>query len=171
MRLPSLERSQLRALQDKRQIKIISERSGGVVKMIKVLGYAFFVCTIIFGIIGCAPHHQMERGHAGHASQKIKKNVVLNPADSQEECVTLKNGQVLVYQFSSSKPVDFNIHYHTEHEIQYPVDQKEITQYSGTFDPQKKNFNLEREEYFCMMWKNRDMSMLRLSYDCFVEEK
>jgi hypothetical protein len=139
--------------------------------MDKIPGSFLFLCTIVYIMGGCASRHHHMEGNASQKTNVIRNSVVLEPADSHEECVTLKNGQVLVYQFSSNKPVDFNIHHHTEHKVQYPVVQREITEYRGIFDPQRENFNLEQEEYFCMMWENRDMSMLRLSYECTVNEK
>lgn len=146
--------------------------SGREGRMIKFLRIFFLLCPIIFAMIGCAASHMEE--HPGQASKEtkvLKNKAVLMPAKSHEDCVVLKNGQVLVCQFSSDGPLDFNIHYHTEHEVQYPVVQREITEYWGIFDPEKENLNLENEEYFCMMWENKDVSRVRLSYEFTVKEK
>jgi len=140
-------------------------------KMVKILRSVLFLCPIVFVMSGCAAQHHMEGGHASKEANVIKNSVVLQPSETHEECVTLKNGQELVYQFSSNKPVDFNIHHHTEHDIQYPVNHKGVTEYGGIFDPEKENFNLEQEEYFCMMWQNRDTGLVRISYECSVKEK
>jgi hypothetical protein len=113
----------------------------------------------------------MEGGHTSGTADVIKNTVVLNPAEAHEECVVLKKGQSLVYKFSSSRPVDFNIHHHSEGQVQYPVSEKGITEYDGIFDPARGDFNLEKEEYFCLMWENPDMRQSRLSYECEVREK
>ncbi|MBI5742086.1 MAG: hypothetical protein HZA16_15415 [Nitrospirae bacterium] len=128
-------------------------------------------CLLLFSIVfllsGCAANQGMK----GEQANAIKNRLALAPAGSHEECVVLKKGQVMVYKFISSKPVDFNIHYHSKGDVQYPVSKNEITEYDGTFDPEKSRIDVPDEETFCMMWENQDMRQLSLSYECVVRNR
>jgi len=127
--------------------------------------------SIVFLLSGCSASREMKGEQPKGGEDAIRNRVTLAPAASHEECVTLKKGQVMVYKFSSTKPVDFNIHYHFKDDIQYPVLKHEVTEYDGTFDPEKSHIDVSEEEIFCMMWENQDMRQLSLSYECVVKGK
>ncbi|RJQ52368.1 MAG: hypothetical protein C4526_08120 [Nitrospiraceae bacterium] len=131
---------------------------------------SLFLLPLLTG--GCSLHHQSPKGDQTAKIVSVTKNdIALKPAGSYEECVALKRGQVIVYKFNSTNPVDFNIHYHLEDAVKYPVMESEITEYDGTFNPEKDRINLDNEEYFCLMWENQDFRQLKLSYECMVKEK
>lgn len=77
------------------------------------------------------------------ADRKIA--VTLPAGDIHEECMTLKPGDRRAYEWKSDVPVDFNIHYHHEPKIFFPVKKDHVRSAHGTFVPKS-------EEAYCWMW-------------------
>ncbi|HLX22935.1 MAG TPA: hypothetical protein VKR38_06275 [Usitatibacter sp.] len=71
--------------------------------------------------------------------------VTLPAGDVHEECMTLKAGEKRSYEWKSDVPVDFNIHYHHEPRVFYPVKKDRVKSAQGTFAPKS-------EEGYCWMW-------------------
>src|SRR5262249_17567219 len=71
--------------------------------------------------------------------------VALTTGDIHEECVTLKPGEKRAYEWKSDVPVDFNIHYHHEPKIFFPVKKDRVKSAHGTF-------TAKSEEGYCWMW-------------------
>ncbi len=84
------------------------------------------------------------------------------PKRSYEECFELLMGQTLDYSFTSSRPLDFNIHYHSMDGVKYPVDEKNIREQKGEFVCNEQKFYTEDQEAFCMMWTNNDNAFVNL---------
>jgi hypothetical protein len=82
------------------------------------------------------------------------KEAKIAPNRSYEDCFELKPGQTLDYSFTANKPVDFNIHYHGEDRVHYPVKEKNISQFSGTLKVDMQRYYVEGKEFFCFMWQN-----------------
>ena len=76
-------------------------------------------------------------------------SVTLEPAKVHEECMRLEKGDRRRYHWKSDAPVDFNIHYHKETEVFYPVKRGAMRGDGGTFDA-------KRAEEYCWMWTARD---------------
>ena len=87
----------------------------------------------------------------------VKDDIILKPSGSSEECFALKKGQILVYKFKAAKPVDFNIHYHGNDQVHYPVSDSAITADDGIIDPATHHYYTEDQEYYCLMWENPEM--------------
>lgn len=66
-----------------------------------------------------------------------------------EECLRLEKGQKRRYHWKSDAPVDFNIHYHKETEVSYPVKRDAMRGDGGTF-------SAKTGEEYCWMWTARD---------------
>ena len=81
-----------------------------------------------------------------------------------EDCEELTPGQVLDYQFESSKPLDFNIHYHDDSGISYPVKKDNIAKDQGVFRPDKKQF-------YCLMWTNPGSTPVEISYTKMIRKE
>jgi hypothetical protein len=88
---------------------------------------------------------------------KGETKVVIDPAKFHEDCLKLRPGDVWSYSFKASNPVDFNIHFHHEGKITYPVLKKNTSTETGKFYP-------DREEFFCLMWTNLQKMPVRLIY-------
>ncbi|RJQ19867.1 MAG: hypothetical protein C4560_05695 [Nitrospiraceae bacterium] len=128
----------------------------------------FFFCLLL---LSCATQ-QSKGDKPGTKDTDAAKNLItIMPAGSHEECMALKKGQVMVYRFRSSKPVDFNVHYHGTDNVYYPVSQSEVTEDNGMIDTKKHAFYIETQEFYCLMWDNPDMRPVNVSYECVVKEK
>jgi len=55
--------------------------------------------------------------------------------------------QQLRYAFSATRKLDFNIHYHADHEVIFPVSEQQITASEATFAAPS-------EQEYCLMWTN-----------------
>jgi hypothetical protein len=65
------------------------------------------------------------------------KAITLPGREFHEECVQLTARQQLGYSFRSPAPVEFNIHYHRDDKIHYPVHRKRVTALSGSYVPKR----------------------------------
>jgi len=71
--------------------------------------------------------------------------VTLPPGEVHEECMTLKAGDRRTYEWKSDTPVDFNIHYHHEPKVFFPVKKDGVKGGHGRFVPKST-------EGYCWMW-------------------
>ncbi len=71
--------------------------------------------------------------------------VTVAAGDIHEECMTLKPGEKRAWEWKSDVPVDFNIHYHREPKVFFPVKKDHVKSAHGTFAPKS-------EEGYCWMW-------------------
>jgi hypothetical protein len=84
-----------------------------------------------------------------HAGDAKPFSVSLKPGDMHEECVRLEAGQKRGYSWKSDAPVDFNIHYHEEGKVSYPVKRAAMRGDGGTFIA-------KIGQDYCWMWSARD---------------
>jgi hypothetical protein len=90
--------------------------------------------------------------------------VMINPSKFHEDCIQLLPGDSLIYSFRTSDPVDFNIHYHENGKIFYPVSRKKVADEKGKYTSGKKQF-------YCLMWTNPQKEAVSLTYSYDVREK
>jgi hypothetical protein len=88
---------------------------------------------------------------------KGETKVVIDPSKFHEDCLKLVPGDVWSYSFKASQPVDFNIHFHHEGKISYPVLKKNTSAEKGKFYP-------DREDFFCLMWTNLQKEPVHIIY-------
>jgi hypothetical protein len=69
----------------------------------------------------------------------------LKPGAMHEECLTLAKGRTVDYEWATTLPVDFNIHFHHGDEVSYPVKADNAT--LG-----KSRFSSGAKEDYCWMW-------------------
>jgi len=81
-----------------------------------------------------------------------------------EDCMELHPGQGMEYFFEASKPVNFNIHYHVESDIFYPVKKDNVSTLKGIFQVEKK-------QYYCVMWTSSHPEPISLTYKCKVLDR
>ena len=93
-------------------------------------------------------------------------NVKIKPSGMYEECVEMKPGMSFEYRFDASSPVNFNIHYHTEDAIHYPVQKESVRMDKGMVDPNALSYYTKDQEYFCLMWDNINAEPVDVSYSC-----
>lgn len=97
-------------------------------------------------------------------SAKDKTTEAIKPSGIHEDCMELLPGQTLDYSFDSSKPVNFNIHYHEDHSVFYVVTKNGVSSDRGTYSAEKK-------QYYCLMWTNPNSEPATLKYDYSVKSK
>ena len=88
-------------------------------------------------------------GNPPAASTETVFAASLEPKKIHEECVRLEAGEARRYNWKSSAPVDFNIHYHRGNEVFYPVKRDAMRGDGGTF-------TAKSAEDYCWMWAARD---------------
>jgi hypothetical protein len=77
----------------------------------------------------------------------------LKPGKVHEECLTVAKGQTVDFEWSTTQPVDFNIHFHRGDEVSYPVKADNAKQKKGRFSPGSR-------EDFCWMWTAKSATRL-----------
>ena len=112
---------------------------------------------VLLGYVCCVPltwSHGAEESH----QNRLERTIV--PDDSYELCLVLAQNQQLRYSFSAPRKLDFNIHYHADQEVLYPVSEDQIMDATATFSAQS-------EQEYCLMWANQgDMDvLLSLEYE------
>ena len=75
----------------------------------------------------------------------------LTPGKIHEECLRLEAGDKRKYNWKSSVPVDFNVHYHKGAEVFYPVKMTASKVARGTF-------TARTGEDYCWMWTAKDVA-------------
>lgn len=98
--------------------------------------------------------------------------VMIQPYRSYEECFELYRSQILEYSFTSSRPLDFNIHYHAVEGMHYPVNEKKVRSSKGVLVCAEQKYYTEDQEAFCMMWENHEDAFisLKLKYGIIGEK-
>lgn len=115
------------------------------------LNLFFFIFVLITG--GCAS-----------VNAKDKTTETIKPSGVHEDCMELLKGQTLDYSFDSSKPLNFNIHYHESGGVFYVIKKDGISSDRGTY-------NAEKKQYYCFMWTNPSSEPVTLKYDYSVKTK
>jgi hypothetical protein len=69
------------------------------------------------------------------------------PKKFLEVCGKQKMGERVVWQFKSSAPTDFNIHYHAGKDVIYPEQRKAVANAEGTL-------LVPLDQDYCWMWTN-----------------
>jgi len=106
----------------------------------------FAACAILVFATSAAAQKKAEKVEK---TPEPPKPTLVKPGKMVEKCVTLSSAQKLEYQFTTSKPVDFNIHYHKGETVYYPVKRNKTTAEADVYTP-----GPGRSEY-CLMWENK----------------
>ncbi len=88
--------------------------------------------------------------------------VTIEAGKIEEPCIAMALADRLEWEFSSDTPLDFNLHYHQEDAIFFPVNKKNL-------DQDQDVFIATGSRQYCMMWTNRDEmpSGLRYRYQLY----
>lgn len=96
--------------------------------------------------------------------QQQQEEVIIASSSFYEACDKLSPGQQVEYFFVVSKPVHFNVHYHTAEGIRYPVKEENIDSSRGTF-------TAEAKAMYCCMWSSKQPGPVSLTYDFKIIEE
>jgi hypothetical protein len=143
--------------------------NGGNKKVMKLFKILILFCSILFVISGCAKTPIVREKEIG--GEEIYDKLAIKGSGMYEECIELRPGMVFDYKFNSSKPLKFNIHYHAEDQIYYPVLQDGVTEWEGTIDPGTHHYYTEEQEFYCLMWENLGKKLINVSFECVLREK
>lgn len=97
---------------------------------------------------------------SAHANDGIvNKNTRLSLAagKAHEVCITLTPQESLHYTFTGSAALDFNIHYHVDKQVHYPMRKNVKSVVTGVFTPTSRR-------HYCLMWKNKNTSTVELVF-------
>ncbi len=83
----------------------------------------------------------------------------LSPGDHREVCHTLKPGDKRRYSFTSTVPVEFNIHYHVEDAAIDLAVGHNLRGKDGLMSA-----TAQREEIYCWMWVNLQRQSAELTF-------
>lgn len=114
--------------------------------MLKWFRIMMLSCLMVFVTGGCAS-----------LAAADKKSETIKPSGIHEDCMELLPGQSLDYSFESSKPLNFNLHYHEDHNVVHGIMKDSVSSDKGTF-------RCEKKQYYCLMWSNPGSEQVSLSY-------
>ena len=93
-----------------------------------------------------------------------KTSETIKPSGIHEDCMELLPGQILEYSFEASKPLNFNVHYHEDHDVVYGITKDGVSGDKGTF-------RCEKKQYHCLMWTNPGSEPVGLVYSYSIKKK
>ena len=105
----------------------------------------------------------VEEKHEGNMPHKLstKKeeivSITLKPKRFYEKCVDLRPVQRLEYGFNSIGTLSFNLHFHEEGELYYPVKEDLVSELKKTFQAKKRG-------YYCLKWGNPGREDVKMNY-------
>ncbi|HET6514799.1 MAG TPA: hypothetical protein VFG09_06520 [Thermodesulfovibrionales bacterium] len=99
-----------------------------------------------------------------HSAAAANKSEIIKPSEIHEDCMELVPGESLYYSFEASGPLNFNIHYHEDHNVVYGITKDEISS-------DKATFRCEKKQYYCLMWTNPGAGQVSLTYSYSTKEK
>jgi hypothetical protein len=115
-------------------------------------------------ISGCAATETATTTKPQHIDAGQQQGEVIIASSSfYEACEWLSPGQQVEYSFVISKPVDFNVDYHTAEGAHSPVQKENIDSMSGVF-------TAEAKATYCCMWSNNQPVPVSLTYDFKIIE-
>lgn len=70
------------------------------------------------------------------------------PGKFDEHCFKLAAGAEVKYRFKASGEIDFNIHYHRDKDVFFPVKHERVLRHAGAF-------RAPAADDYCLMWENK----------------
>ena len=121
--------------------------------MLRLCRMMVLSCFIVVITVGCASLVATD-----------KKSETIKPSGIHEDCMELISGQILEYSFEASKPLNFNLHYHEDHDVIYGITKDWVSGDKGTF-------RCEKKQYYCLMWTNPGSEPVGLAYSYSIKKK
>ena len=89
------------------------------------------------------------------ANPSFKTQANIQPGKFSEVCGKLKKGNLIRWQFDSSGPLEFNIHYHEGKNVIFPYKMSAIK--SG-----EEELLISLDQDYCWMWTNKSKEEVKL---------
>ncbi|HXX80095.1 MAG TPA: hypothetical protein VEI46_00970 [Thermodesulfovibrionales bacterium] len=103
-------------------------------------------------------------GGLSSLAARDNKSETIKPSGIHEDCTELVPGETLDYFFNASRPLNFNVHYHEDHNVVYVITKDGVSSDKGTF-------RCEKKQYYCLMWTNSGSESVSLTYSYSTEKK
>jgi hypothetical protein len=130
--------------------------------MKNIFGAAFSVLVAVPSMVLAAEETKSP------TSFKKEISVTIKPGKVYEECIELKSGTNVAYRFKASKPVPFNIHFHSgagkDEKVEYPV---KIAQTDAAEDVLK----VANDQHYCWMWSNKTVTSASVTVSGTIESQ
>ena len=94
----------------------------------------------IVALAGCATKP------ANQYDLKAVRDHGMSPYVIHEECLRVAAGERIEYYFTSTFPIDFNIHYHEGSAVLMPISRDKVREDSGIYAPRFA-------QDYCLMWE------------------
>ena len=120
---------------------------------------SFFIAAVALFVIAfyAERYYEGEMPHNLSREDRDELVVTIPAGQAYERCLSVQNGKRLEYVFEAAGPLQFNLHYHLEGDILYPVP-------SGSRQSLKSSYSPERKVgYYCMFWGNDQKEPVKLS--------
>ena len=89
------------------------------------------------------------------ANPSFKTQANIQPGKFSEVCGKLKKGNLIRWQFDSSAPLEFNIHYHEGKNVVFPYKMSAIK--SG-----EEELLISLDQDYCWIWTNKSKEEVKL---------
>lgn len=87
---------------------------------------------------------------------RFARQLSVAPGGFVELCGTLKRGISVEWQWTSTTPVDFNVHFHEGKDVQYPTRLEQRQTAAGLL-------TITKEQDYCWMWRNASLEPAAIS--------
>jgi len=87
---------------------------------------------------------------------RFERSLVVAPGKFAELCGPLDQGQNIRWSFKVDRAVNFNIHYHLDKDVRYPVKQDQVRRLQG-------DLLVAAKQDHCWMWVNKAKTAAQLS--------
>jgi hypothetical protein len=80
--------------------------------------------------------------------QQVQQTATIQPGQIEESCMAMAAGERLEFSFSANTGLDFNIHYHDDKEVHFPVNESALSEWKGVYIA-------PTGQHYCLMWTNK----------------
>ncbi|MEP5766609.1 MAG: hypothetical protein ABJ308_18570 [Halieaceae bacterium] len=90
-------------------------------------------------------------------AQQVSQALTIAPGAIEEPCYPMQKTDRLEFSFSADQALDFNLHYHDDEGVSFPLNFKAVQHKEGVFiapEPQT----------YCLMWTNKQAEPVKLEY-------
>ncbi len=89
---------------------------------------------------------------------KIEEKRTLLSNKVYEKCFNLNKDEQIQFQFKADTPLLFNIHYHNDKEVIYPIAEQLTPEFKTT------SFTAPETQHYCLMWSNPQQHDVAFEY-------
>jgi len=130
-------------------------------RLVMIAALGIFLVFTVSGCSGTAPVVK-DSGAPVPADAPVIQRVSIDSGDVYEDCFELKAGQSMDYEFTADGEMRYNLHWHNDADmVEYAVKKIGVTSDKGTFVS-------EKDEYYCLMWRNNGDMPVSLAFSCKI---